>query len=112
MLRYSAQVNGFTELVLTKLDILSGFDELKIAVAYIINGERTQSPPSTNEELERAQPVYETLPGWQEDISAVRMPGDLPEAARVYVARIAELCDTPVTTISVGPERDQMVRMV
>jgi adenylosuccinate synthase len=112
MLRYSAQVNGFTELVLTKLDILSGFDELKIAVAYIINGERTQSPPSTNEELERAQPIYEALPGWQEDISAVRAPGDLPEAARAYVARIAELCDTPVTTISVGPERDQMVRMV
>jgi adenylosuccinate synthase len=109
LLRYSADVNGFTELVITKLDVLSGFDELKIAIAYEIDGQRVEYPPSIIQELERAQPVYETMPGWQEDISAVRRFRDLPETARAYIRRIAELCDTPVTMVSVGPERDQLM---
>lgn len=109
MLRYAVQINGFTELMLTKLDILSGFDQLKIAVAYEIDGQRTQFPPTTIAELERAQPVYETLPGWREDISTVRHGADLPTAARTYIQRIAELCDTPIRVVSVGPERDQLV---
>jgi adenylosuccinate synthase len=111
MLRYSAWINGFSELVLTKLDILSGFDELKIAVAYEIDGRRSDFPPTTIHELERAHPVYETLPGWAEDITNCRQSADLPEAARRYVQRIAELCDTPISTVSVGPERDQLVRL-
>lgn len=110
MLRYAAAVNGFTELVLTKLDVLSGFDELKIAVAYEVDGERLDFPPSTIAELERATPVYETLAGWHEDISGARTADDLPEAARVYVERIAELVKTPIHTVSVGPERDQLVQ--
>jgi adenylosuccinate synthase len=109
VLRYAAQVNGFTEMLLTKMDILSGFDELKIAVAYEIDGRRFDFPPSTIPELERTQPIYETLPGWREDISGIRHVGDLPEAAVRYIERVSELCDTRVRTVSVGPERDQLV---
>lgn len=109
LLRYAAQVNGFTELVLTKLDVLSGFVELKIAYAYEIDGELVDYPPSSIAALERARPVYETLNGWQEDLGAVRNWDDLPHAARVYIDRIAALCGTPVQTVSVGPERDQLV---
>ncbi len=109
LLRYAAQVNGFTELVLTKLDILCGFEELKIAVAYDIDGERHAFPPGTNEELERATPIYETVPGWSEDISGARTPDELPNAAIEYIVRIADLCEVPVTAASVGPEREQLV---
>ncbi len=109
VLRYAAQVNGFTELVLTKLDVLSGFDELKIAVGYQIDGQPFDYPPGTVAELERAEPVYETLPGWSQDISRIRQGGDLPAAANAYIQRIAELCETRVRTVSVGPERDQLV---
>ena len=111
ILRYAAQVSGFTELFLTKLDVLSGFEELKIAVAYEIDGRRTEHPPSTLHELSRARPVYETLPGWQEDIRDVRRAADLPQAVHDYVRRIGEICDTLVATISVGPEREQIIRM-
>jgi adenylosuccinate synthase len=109
VLRYAAQVNGFTELLLTKMDVLSGFDELKIAVAYRIDGKQVDFPPSTIPELERAEPIYETFPGWHEDISGYRNVNDLPETAARYIQRIAELCDTPVRTVSVGPEREQLV---
>ncbi len=109
MLRYAVAVNGFTEMVLTKLDVLSGFDELKIAVAYELDGAHLEYPPATTEALELATPIYETLPGWSEDISAVQNVDDLPAAARRYVGRIAELCGVPIHLISVGPERDQVV---
>lgn len=109
VLRYAAQVNGFTELLLTKLDVLSGFDELKIAVAYKIDGKQVDFPPSTISELERAEPIYETLSGWSQDISTVRSANDLPEATAHYIERIAELAETRVRTVSVGPERDQLV---
>lgn len=109
VLRYAVAVNGFTELVLTKLDVLSGLPELKIAVAYMINGVRHEYVPSTIAELERAEPIYETLPGWSKDISTARHNSDLPDAVCGYIQRIAELCDTPVHTVSVGPEREQLV---
>lgn len=109
MLRYAAQVNGFSDMVLTKLDILSGFDELKIATAYDLDGQRTENLPLTTAEQARAVPVYDTVPGWTEDISAVRRWGDLPAAARAYIDRIAAVCATPINTVSVGPERDQLV---
>ncbi len=109
MLRYAVSVNGFSEMMLTKMDILSGIDELKLAVAYEVDGEQMEFPPVTNEQLERATAVYETLDGWQEDISGCRNFDELPAAAQAYVNRIAELCDVPINTISVGPERDQLV---
>jgi len=109
VLRYAAQINGFTELVLTKLDVLSGFDELKIALAYEIDGKRVDYPPSTVAELERATPVYESLAGWSADISRIQAAADLPEATRAYIRHIEALCDVPVPMVSVGPERDQVV---
>lgn len=109
MLRYSAQVNGFTDLVVTKMDILSGFDSLQIAIAYMLDGERLDYPPGTVEELARCQPVYETLPGWQEDIQAARTVEDLPQTARAYARRIGALCDVPISMIGVGPEREQLI---
>ncbi|MDE2821731.1 MAG: adenylosuccinate synthase [Chloroflexota bacterium] len=112
MLRYAASVNGLSELMLTKMDILSGFDELKLAVAYQIDGERHEYPPVTNEQLERAVPIYETLPGWRDDITGCRALEELPAAARNYVERVAELCEVPIKSVSVGPEREQLVRVL
>jgi adenylosuccinate synthase len=111
MLRYSTVINGFTELMLTKMDILSGFDELKIAVAYEIDGKRLEYPPTTVTELERAIPIYETLSGWQDDISNARTADDLPKSAIDYINRIAELCAVPIKVVSVGPERQQVVTL-
>src|SRR6185436_17565947 len=85
VLRYAAAVNGFTEMFLTKLDILSGFNELKIAVAYHIDGQRYEYPPVTLAETERAEVEYITLSGWQEDITKVKTVGDLPAATCTYV---------------------------
>jgi adenylosuccinate synthase len=109
MLRYSAAINGFTDLVITKLDVLTGFDELKIAVAYTIDGKSYDFPPENAADLERAQPVYETFEGWKEDLRRCRDFSELPRSARQYIRRIGELCDTPVRAVSVGPEREQLV---
>lgn len=109
MLRYAVSVNGFSEMMLTKMDILSGLDELKLAVAYEIGGQRCEYPPVTNELLERAKPIYETLPGWQDDISSCRSFSQMPRAAINYIERVAALCDVPINSVSVGPERDQLV---
>lgn len=111
VLRYSRIVNGFTEMALTKLDILTGFDELKIAVAYEMDGQRVDYPPSNIDDLDRATPIYESFPGWQEDISGIRRMEDLPKAARDYVLRVGQLCETPIQMVSVGPERRQLVPM-
>lgn len=111
LLRYSVMVNGLTELMMTKMDILSGFDELKIAVAYDVDGKRYDVPPASIQELERAVPIYETIPGWHEDISEAQTLDDLPEAAVAYIKRIEALCDVPVTIVSVGPERHQVVNL-
>jgi len=109
MLRYAVSVNGLSEVMLTKMDILSGLGDLKLAVAYEVDGKQYEYPPVTNEELERATAVYETLEGWQEDISGCRTFAELPEAARKYIQRVSELCDVPINVVSVGPERDQLV---
>mgnify|MGYP001058902648 CR=1 FL=1 len=111
MLKYSIRVNGLTELTLTKMDILSGFDELKIAIAYELDGERITSPPSSTSALAHVTPIYETLNGWQEDVTGIRQFEDLPTNAQQYVRRIAELSGIPVTMISVGPEREQLIHV-
>ena len=111
LLRYAVDINGLTLLAITKLDILSGFDELKIAVAYDVDGMRHEYPPSTIPELERAQPIYETLGGWSEDVSGIRRYDDLPQNAKLYLQRISQLCGIPISMVSVGPERDQLIIM-
>ncbi len=111
ILRYAARVNGLDEFALTKLDVLSGLERLKVAVAYERGGERTEVFPAEFgvQALAQWQPVYEELPGWAEDISGVRRRENLPAAAREYVARIEEWAGVPVTLIGVGPEREQAI---
>jgi adenylosuccinate synthase len=111
ILHYAARLNGFTEVYLTKLDVLSGLKQVKVAVAYEIDGQRYDFPPTMIADLERARPVYDTLPGWDENVSGARHESDLPAAARTYIQRIADLCETPVRTVSVGPARDQVVAL-
>jgi adenylosuccinate synthase len=109
MLREAATVNGFTGFAINKLDVLSGQGTLKIATAYRIDGKLVQEFPMTLRELERAEPVYESLPGWQQDLRGARRYEDLPEAARSYVERVEALVGVPVELISIGPDRDETI---
>jgi len=112
MLREAAIVNGLTALAMNKLDVLSGIGEIRIATAYRVDGKLTHAFPMTLAELERAEPVYETLPGWDEDITGCRRYADLPSAARSYVERVEALVAVPVEIISVGPGRDETIARV
>lgn len=112
ILRESARLCGLTEIAMTKLDVLSGLKELKIATAYMYRGKAVQYPPQLEGALEEARPVYETMPGWDEDITGVKKWEDLPENARRYVERLERLAGVPVTLISVGPDREQTIERV
>jgi adenylosuccinate synthase len=109
ILRYATRINGLSEIILNKLDILSGFDELKIAVAYEIDGVRTEKLPRDLEIVARANPIYETLPGWSENIMSARTLEDLPGAALNYIDRVESILKIPVSAIGVGPARDQVI---
>jgi adenylosuccinate synthase len=108
-LRYAVRVNGLTELALTKLDILSGLPQVRIAVAYELDGERLEHFPTMATTLAACRPIYEEFTGWGEDVRRARRLADLPAAARRYVDRVAEIAGVPATIISVGPERQQSV---
>jgi adenylosuccinate synthase len=112
MLRESSTVNGLTGLVINKLDILSGLPEVPIAVAYKIDGKRTDEFPMTLGELSRAEPIYESMPGWEGDLCGARRIDDLPDAARRYVERIEAIVEVPVEVVSVGPGRDQTIARI
>jgi len=107
--RYTTRLSGVDELAVMLLDVLSGFDEVKICSAYTIDGKRLDHFPSHVDDLKRAVPVYETLPGWQEELSGLRRYDDLPAAARRYLDRIGELLGRPVSVVSVGPDREQTI---
>ena len=107
--RYTARLSGVDELAVMLLDVLSGLDEIKICSAYTINGKRVEQFPSHVDDLKHAVPVYETVPGWQEDLSAVRRYDDLPQGAKKYLTRIGELLGRPVSIVSVGPDRAQTI---
>lgn len=109
--RYSAALGGADEVTIMLLDVLSALDELKICVAYELDGERITHFPGDAFLLERCKPIYETLPGWKTDISTVRKASDLPGAAKRYVERVAELVELPVSIVSVGPDREQTIFM-
>ena len=109
LLRYAMRVNGVTELAVTKLDILSGLPTLRLAVAYKQGEEIIRDLPLGPGNLENFEPVYDELPGFDMDVTAVRQWDDLPEAARKYIRRLEEFCGVPVTRVSVGPEREQVV---
>ncbi len=110
-LRYTARLSGVDSIAVMLLDVLSGLEELKICTAYEIDGETTKVFPSQLDDLRAAKPIYESAPGWKEDITAVRSAGDLPKNALKYLARIGELIDRPVEITSVGPARDQTIRL-
>jgi len=111
-LRYTSALNGFSELAVTKLDVLSGMDTLKVCTEYRYDGKRTRRFPSEPQTLERVEPIYETLPGWDEDISAVRHFDDLPATAKDYLRFIADYLDVEIGLLSNGPRRDQIIRNV
>jgi adenylosuccinate synthase len=110
-LRYTAQLNGMTELAVTKLDILSGLPALNVCVGYRHHGALLDDFPQDTEVLARCEPVYETLPGWPADISGLRTESDLPGEVIGYLKRVAAFVGVPVSIASVGPEREQMIWM-
>ncbi len=108
-MRYSAMLNGITSCGMTKLDVLSGLDEVKVCVAYEFDGKRSDHFQTNLKSLERLQPVYETFPGWKEDISAATSFDDLPAEARSYIAAVEDIIGVRVACASVGPERTQIL---
>jgi adenylosuccinate synthase len=109
-LRYAARVNGLDSLVVTKLDVLDGFDELRVAESYECDGRLLRDAPSGAAALERCHPVWRTFPGWRTSTTSARRWQDLPVLAREYVDWIERSCGVPVTRVSVGAERDAEVR--
>ena len=107
ILRYAARLNGLTELFVTKLDVLSGFERLKVCTAYRAEGEVFEDVPPHQSLFHAAEPVYEELEGWGEDLTQVHDIAGLPRAARAYLDRLAELVGVPIGVISVGPGREQ-----
>ena len=107
--RYSTRLNGITDLVITKLDVLSGLDKVPICVAYEIDGERVEEMPTTQTGFHHAKPIYEELDGWGEDISKCRSAADLPDTARRYIERVEELSGAQISVVGVGPGRDENV---
>jgi adenylosuccinate synthase len=105
--RHSAAFNGADELALMLLDVLSELPELHVCTAYELDGERIEHFPSDSFLLSRCKPIYETLPGWEVDISGMRRMSDLPAAARRYIDRLSEVIGLPVAIVSVGPDRAQ-----
>ncbi len=107
ILRYAARLNGLTELFVTKLDVLSGFRILRVCTAYRADGETFEDFPPHQSLFHRAEPVYEDLEGWEEDLTGTRSFGDLPAAARTYLDRISDLVGVPIGVVSIGPGREQ-----
>ena len=109
VVRYAARVNGLTALAITKLDVLDTLDELLVCTGYRINGVVHTEFPADLQLLEHAEPVYETMPGWNQSTQDARKLEDLPAAARAYLDRLEALCETPIAYVSVGTRRDQII---
>ncbi|MGH7916714.1 MAG: adenylosuccinate synthase, partial [Candidatus Binataceae bacterium] len=109
--RHAVRLNGMWGLALTKLDVLTGIDPLRIAVAYELRGKRFEEIPPGRHLLERVRPVYEELPGWNEDVTGVRALDDLPVNARRYLTRLEQLCGVPLAMIGVGAAREATIIM-
>lgn len=108
-LRRSARINGLTGLCITKLDVLDGIAELDICTGYKLDGNIVDMLPVGADDVARCSPIYETLPGWNENTFGVNRWEDLPENARAYLKRLEELCEVPVDIVSTGPERDETI---
>ncbi|MEU6787652.1 adenylosuccinate synthase [Nonomuraea angiospora] len=107
--RYATRINGITDYFLTKLDVLSGLERIPVCVAYDVDGVRHDEIPMTQTDFHHATPIYEELPGWQEDITSAKDFDDLPPNAQAYVRALEEMSGAPISAIGVGPGRDQTV---
>jgi adenylosuccinate synthase len=107
--RYAVRVNGITDLVVTKLDVLSGMEKVPICVGYEVDGERVDDMPMTQTAFHHAKPIYEEHDGWWEDISKCRRLEELPDNARRYLERVEELAGARISAVGVGPGRDETV---
>jgi len=107
--RYSQRINGVTDFVLTKLDVLTGLEKIPVCVAYDIEGTRVEEMPWSQSDFHHATPIYEYLPGWDVDITGVRAFEDLPATAQEYVLRLEQLSGARISAIGVGPSRDAIV---
>ncbi len=108
-LRRSARINGLTGLCITKLDVLDGIAELNICTGYDLDGKRIDMLPIGADDVARCKPIYETLPGWNENTFGLNRWEDLPKNAQAYLKRLEQLCDVPVDIVSTGPERDETI---
>jgi adenylosuccinate synthase len=111
VVRYAVRVNGLTGLAVTKLDVLDSFAEIPVCVGYRLDGEAFDSMPADLERIERVEPIYEALPGWQREIKNARRLADLPPAARSYLDRLQDLARAPIHYVSVGTRRDQIIEV-
>jgi adenylosuccinate synthase len=109
--RYATRVNGLTDFFLTKLDILTGFEKIPVCVAYDVDGVRHDEVPMTQTDFHHATPVYEELPGWNEDISSAKTFEDLPANAQAYVRALEEMSGAPISAIGVGPDRNATIQI-
>jgi adenylosuccinate synthase len=109
MLKFSCRVGAIDSLALTKLDVLTGIDPIKVCTEYVLNGKSVPDFPVIESRLEPCEPLYRELKGWDEDITGIRSFADLPASARSYVKFIEDFCGVPVGIISVGPDRDQTI---
>jgi len=107
--RYSARINGVTDFVLTKLDVLTGYESIPVCVAYDVDGVRHDEMPVNQTDFHHAVPVYEELPGWSEDISGARRFEDLPENAQAYVLALEEMSGARISAVGVGPDREEII---
>jgi len=107
LIRYAVMINGADELAITNLDGLDGLDTIDICTAYKLRGETIHYPPSTIEDIEACEPVYETHQGWKQDLSQIKNFADLPDLAKAYLKRLEELTGARVSLLGVGPDRNQ-----
>ncbi len=107
--RYSARINGVTDFVLTKLDVLTGLDKIPVCVAYDVDGTRIDEVPWSQSDFHHASPIYEYFPGWSEDLTGIREFDDLPQAAKNYVLALEAMSGARISAIGVGPSRDAIV---
>ena len=110
-LRYATQINGLTGIVLTKLDVFDTLTDLQVCTAYRYKGKETTRFPSSLQVLEECEPVYETLPGWEQPLTEARTVSDIPQCTKDYVAYVSDYLNVPIPIISVGPDRDQIVQL-
>jgi len=109
--RYAARINGVTDFILTKLDVLTGWDQIPVCVGYDIGGVRYDEMPMTQTDFHHARPILEFFPGWVEDITGARSLADLPPNAQAYVRALEKMSGAPFSAVGVGPGRDAIIQL-